>query len=274
MTEVVQAEQTGEPGLPPLTVGQVAERFDVTVRTLHHYDDIGLLTPSGRSPAGYRLYTDADLTRLQHVVVYRRLGFGLETIALLLDDPQADVVGHLRRQRAAVVSRLHEMNDLVTAIDRALEVHVSGTRLTPQEQKALFGDAFSDDYAAEAEQRWGDTPAWQQSQQRTSQYSKQDWQEIKAEEEALASAFAEAMRAGEPPSGERAMDAAEQHRRHVQDRFYDLPHAMHRGLGDLYVTDPRFARTYDDREPGLARYVRDAISANADRHEGARGDGA
>ena len=74
--------------MTPLTVGQVAERFDITVRTLHHYDEIGLLRPSERTRAGYRLYTEDDLTRLQHIVVYRRLGFALEEIALLLDAPR------------------------------------------------------------------------------------------------------------------------------------------------------------------------------------------
>jgi DNA-binding transcriptional MerR regulator len=99
------------------TVGQVAEQLGVTVRTLHHYDAIGLLVPSGRTSAGYRLYTVEDIERLQHVVVYRRLGFALEEIDLLLDDPSADVGEHLRRQREAVMSRLDEMRGLVTAID-------------------------------------------------------------------------------------------------------------------------------------------------------------
>src|ERR1700712_2910097 len=122
MTERAASTRSGaELGVTAWTVGQVAERFGVTVRTLHHYDEIGLLVPSRRSASGYRLYTDADVTRLQHVVVYRRLGFALEEIALLLDDPGVDVAAHLRRQRAAVTQRLDEMTDLVAAIDRALE---------------------------------------------------------------------------------------------------------------------------------------------------------
>jgi len=217
-----------------LTVGQVAEQFGVTVRTLHHYDRLGLLVPSERTPAGYRLYTDEDVTRLQHVVVYRRLGFALAEIANLLDEraladggSAADggaVIGHLRRQRAAVLSRLGEMRDLVTAIDQALEKEMSGIRLTKEEQAELFGDAFSDDYAEEAEQRWGETEA-----------------------------------------SERAMDAAEQHRQHIHHRFYDLTPEVHRGLGDMYLADPRFTKTYEDIKPGMAQYVRDAIHANADR---------
>ena len=249
------------------TVGQVAEQFDITVRTLHHYDEIGLLRPSARSTAAYRLYTEADVTRLQHVVVYRRLGFGLEEIALLLAHPES-VEEHLHRQRTAVMSRLDEMRDLVSAIDQALEKERSGMKLTVQEQKELFGEGFGDEYAAEAEQRWGDTDAWRQSQRRTTQYSKQDWVAIKDEVEALNAAFVAAKRSGEPPTSEQAMDAAEAHRRHIHDRFYDLPAQMHRHLGDMYVADPRFTKNYEDLEPGLAQYVRDAIHANADRQIG------
>jgi len=259
MTETTQAAL--------LTVGQVAERLDVTVRTLHHYDEIGLVAPSERSRAGYRLYTEQDLTRLQHVVVYRRLGFALDEIALLLQEPES-VGQHLRRQRAAVTHRLDELRELVTAIDRALDKEGSGMKLTREEQKELFGEGFSDDYAAEAQERWGETDAWKQSQRRTSQYSKEDWVEVKAEMDTVNAAFVEAKRAGLAPDSTQAMDAAEAHRRHIHDRFYDVSHDFHRGLADMYVADPRFTGTYDDQEPGLAQYVRDAIHANADRHAG------
>jgi len=251
-----------------LTVGQVAEHLGVTVRTLHHYDAIGLVVPSERTPAGYRLYTVEELTRLQHVVVYRRLGFALEEITLLLDDPSADVGEHLRRQRAAVMSRLDEMRALVTAIDRAMEKEMSGIKLTKEEQKELFGDGFSEDYADEAEQRWGETEAWKQSQSRTSKYTKGDWVQMKAEMEAAGSAFVAAMDAGLPATSEEAMDAAEQSRRHIHKWFYDITPEFHGNLGDMYVADPRFTKTYEDIKPGMAQYVRDAIHANADRAAG------
>ncbi|WP_110850968.1 MerR family transcriptional regulator [Georgenia satyanarayanai] len=252
--------------LTVLTVGQVAERFGVTVRTLHHYDAIGLLSPSARSHAGYRLYTEQDVTRLQHVVVYRRLDFSLEEIAQLLDDgTQPALLEHLRRQRSAVVSRLEELAELVTAIDRALEREMTGIDLTREEQRELFGDGFTDEYAAEAEERWGGTEAWRQSQQRTSRYTKADWEEVKAETDAVNAAFVAAMEAGLPPTSEEAMDAAERARLQIHERFYDLSAEFHRNLGDMYVSDPRFTATYDDLRPGLAQYVRDAIHANADR---------
>jgi DNA-binding transcriptional MerR regulator len=267
MTAMTQVNRLA---LSPLTVGQVAEQYGVTVRTLHHYDEIGLLVPGERTSAGYRLYSETDIARLQHVVVYRRLGFALEEIALLLDDVSADVGEHLRRQRDAVKSRLDELSDLVTAIDRALEKEMSGTKLTKDEQKELFGDGFSDDYAEEAEQRWGETDAWKQSQGRTSKYTKADWVEVKAEMDATNSAFASAMADGEPATSDRAMDAAEQHRLHIHNRFYDLTHEFHRGLGDMYLADPRFTKNYEDIRPGMAQYVRDAIHANADRAAGSQ----
>src|SRR5690606_36415228 len=163
-----------------LTVGQVAEGLGVTVRTLHHYDEIGLVVPSERSPAGYRLYTEEDLRRLQHVVVYRRLGFPLEEIGQLLAEG-ADVAAHLRRQRAAVTDRLEELAGLVQAIDKALEAQTNEYGISREEQRELFGDSFDESYAQEAEERWGGSDAWEQSQQRAKSYGKEQWARIKAE---------------------------------------------------------------------------------------------
>jgi MerR family transcriptional regulator, thiopeptide resistance regulator len=249
-----------------LTVGQVAETFGVTVRTLHHYDAIGLVVPSARTRSGYRLYTDADLARLSTVVTYRRLDLPLDEVKDLLDgDGSAEE--HLRRQRAVVVSRLGELEELVTAIDRALEREMTDEPATTEDLKELFGDGFSEEYQQEAQERWGESEAWKQSSRRTKSYTKADWEAIKAEQEAVGAELVAALRAGEPPTSERAMDAAEAHRMQIERWFYDLDHAFHRGLGDMYVADPRFTKTYEDQAPGLAQYVRDAIHANADRHE-------
>ena len=249
-----------------LTVGQVAEAFGVTVRTLHHYDAIGLVVPNGRTPAGYRLYTDADLARLATVVTYRRLGLPLPEVRALLEG-DGTPVEHLRRQREVVTSRLGELEELVVAIDRALEREMNERPATTEELKELFGDGYHEEYQAEAEERWGDTDAWKQSSARTKRYTTADWEEVKAEVDAVNAAFVAALEAGEPATSAAAMDAAEAHRLHIHRRFYDLDHAFHRGLADMYVADPRFTVTYEDQAPGLAQFVRDAIHANADRHE-------
>ncbi|OPX12987.1 MerR family transcriptional regulator [Mycobacterium sp. AT1] len=247
-----------------LTVGEVAQRFGITVRTLHHYDDIGLLTPSRRSAAGYRVYTSADLTCLSQIIVYRRLELSLEEIASLLKD--GDEVSHLIRQRERVTSRLDEMKALVEAIDHALEKAMTNTPMTDDDMRELFGDSF-DDYQAEAEQKWGETEEWKESQRRAKSYGKQAWIQIKSEGEAVEKALSDAFRTGLPADSEEAMDAAEQHRLHVNRWFYDCPPAFHRNLGDMYVSDPRYVANYDETFglPGLAAYCREAIHANADR---------
>ncbi len=250
----------------PLTVGQVAEQFAVTVRTLHHYDDLGLLTPSERTRGGYRSYSRADLDRLSTIVVYRRLGFSLEQIAALLAGPD-DLIEHLHRQRANVTSQLGQLRALVTAIDNALEAAMSKRPATRAELQELFGDGFDEAHEREAEERWGDTPAWTQTRSRTASYTPADWTAIRAEADAVDAAFVDAYQPGAAAGSPAAREAARAHRAHLHERFYDVDAQLHRGLGEMYVADPRFAATYDALAPGLAVYVRDAINAHAD-HQG------
>ena len=120
-------------------------------------------------------------------------------------------------------------------------------------------------YADEARERWGNTEAYRQSQERTARYTEQDWAEIKAAGDDLNERLAAALRAGTAAEDPAAMDLAEEHRRQLDRWFYDCDAEFHRGLGDMYVDDPRFTATYDAVEPGLARYLRDAIHANAAR---------
>lgn len=250
------------------TVGAVARLAGVTVRTLHHYDEVGLVRPSGRTDAGYRLYEAADLGRLRDVLSYRELGFTLEQIARILDDPQGDTVSHLREQHRLVRQRIDRLHDVLSHLEKLMEAEQMGINLTPEEQLEVFGENWlGEEYAAEAEQKWGDTEAWQQSQGRAAALGKDDWVEVKAETDALERELAQALASGVPADDERAMDLAERHRASIE-RFYDCSYAMHRGLGDMYLADPRFTQHYEDVAPGLAQYVRDAIHANADRHEG------
>jgi DNA-binding transcriptional MerR regulator len=164
------------------TVGAVGALTGVSVRTLHHYDHIGLAVPGVRTPAGYREYTDADIERLHLVLVYRSVGMPLNDIRALLDDSSADVLGHLRRQHGLLLEQAERLQHTIKAVEELMNAHRQGIQLTAEEQVELFGTtAFGDEYAAEAEERWGETDAWKQSQQRVSQFSKQDWGAIKAE---------------------------------------------------------------------------------------------
>jgi DNA-binding transcriptional MerR regulator len=247
------------------TVGELARLAGVTVRTLHHYDRIGLVRPSERTAAGYRSYDVRDLDRLQQVLVYRELGFPLEEVATLLDDPDADPAAHLRRQHRLLRDRLDRTRAMVAAVEKEMEARAMGISLTPEERFELFGNGFSDEYQAEAEERWGDTEAWAQSQRRTSAYTKEDWVRIKQEADDVERRFAEAMRSGAPAGSEQAMAVAEEHRQHISRWFYDCPAEMHAGLGRMYVEDERFAAHYEQVAPGLAQYVSTAVQANAAR---------
>jgi len=250
-----------------VTVGRVAELAGVTVRTLHHYDEIGLLSPGSRTSVGYRRYSEEDLERLQQILFYRELGFALEEIATILDDPRADAAAHLRRQHRLLTKRIERLQAMVAAVEFAMEAHQVGISLTPEERFEVFGDLDPEEYAEEAEQRWGDTDAYRQSQRRAASYTKEDWKRITAEAGDVARRLAEAFTAGIAPDSARAMDLAEEHRQHITRWFYDCSYEIHRGLGEMYVADPRFTRHYESYAPGLAPFVREAIRANADRAE-------
>jgi DNA-binding transcriptional MerR regulator len=253
------------------TVGEVARIAGVSVRTLHHYDEIGLLLPSGRSEVGYRLYGPGDLHRLRDILFYRALDFGLEQIAEMLADPEAGAEEHLRRQHRLLRERLADTELLLAAIEDEMEARRMSISLTPEEQLEVFGTDRLAEWTAEAEDRWGGTDAWKESQRRAAAYTKEDWIEVKREADENLRAFAAAMRAGDPATGESAMDLAEAHRRHIGQWFYECSPARHRALAELYVKDPRFERTYEEVAPGLARYVHEAIVANAERAGRLRG---
>ena len=137
--------------------------------------------------------------------------------------------------------------------------------MTPEEKLKVFGDFKPEAHEAEAEQRWGDTPEHQESKRRTKSYRKQDWEAIKAEAAAIYGDLARLMTAGVAPASTQAMDAAERHRAHVTRWFYPCSPQVHRGLGELYVADPRFTAGIDQHGDGLAAYCGQAFAANAER---------
>lgn len=244
-----------------LSVGAVAELTGVSVRTLHHYDHIGLVVPGVRTSAGYRGYTDADIERLHLALVYRSAGLTLDEIRSVLDSPDVDVPAVLAHQHELLLARAEKLNDTIKAVERLMDAHRRGIQLTAAEQAEIFGtNVFDDEYAAEAEERWGDTAAWEQSRQRVSGYTKQDWIAIKAEGDALLADLAQAKRDCVAPGSVRAAELRERHRRSIE-RFYDCDHEMQLCLAQMYVADDRFTRYYDDVEPGLAQYLHDIVAA-------------
>lgn len=245
------------------SVGDLARGLGVSVRTLHHYDAIGLLRPSGRTVAGYRAYSPADVERLSHIVAYRGCGLSLVDIAAVLDAQPADRAAHLRRQLDLLDERAESLAQQRTALHRAWEAHQMGMSLDPEQIVEIFGADDPFEHADEARERWGQTDAFRQSSERTSSYGRQDWAAAQAEAEQVVDAFVSCLAAGEPADGPEARAVAEAHRAQITRWYYDCGYDLHVGLAQMYVADPRFTGYYDKRAAGLAQYVHDAILANA-----------
>lgn len=269
------AAPTPPPGLPGseadapcLRVGEVAKLARVSVRALHHYDHLGLLSPSGRSESGYRLYTPKDLERLQHVLFYRELGFALDEIRDLMADPAFDRREALLQQRRLLQAQAGRLQALLDLIDTTLVSLEGGYGMTREEMFEAFDDFDPSEYEDEAKERWGHTDAYKESARRTKGYTAQDWERFKAESVEINLAVAALMDEGVAPDDPRAMAAVERHRLQIDRWFYPCSREMHARLGEMYVADPRFTATYEKIRTGMARYVRDATAANAARGEG------
>jgi DNA-binding transcriptional MerR regulator len=248
-------------------VGEVAALAGVTVRTLHHYDEVGLLSPGGRTSAGYRRYSDEDLDRLQRILLYRELGFSLETIATMVDDPGVDAEAHLKRQRELLVERQGQLGRMVAAVDRVLEARAMGNALTPEEKFEVFGGFREPEgYAEEAARRWGGTPEWQR---RSLPASKQEWADGEAERAAWATRLVALVDTGVPADSAEAAQLAEEHRAMLGRVMGECTYEVQQRIGDLYATEPvqlGFLIREDEQRPGIGEYVRDAVRANAARH--------
>lgn len=255
-------------------VKEVAALSGVSIRALHHYDEIGLLVPSGRNASGYRLYGDDDLLRLQQILIGRELGLSLEAIRRSLDDPRFDRRVALQAQRAELERRVGRVAEMIRAIDAALAA-LDASETQPEDEtmskidlKKIFDGFDPDQYADEVKQRWGNTGGYKVSMQRRDSYSEEDWMRVRDEQAAIyADAFA-ALTAGKRPDDAEVMDIVERHRLSIDRWFYPCSTAMHRGLADLYESDQRFADNIDKARPGLAKFLVAAIRANAARPAG------
>lgn len=248
-------------------IGEVASLARVSVRLLRHYDGIGLLVPSGRSEAGYRLYRRSDLERLQQILFYRSLEFPLQDIQALMNAPDFDRHAALLQQRALLAQRSSELAQLLGLIDRTL----AELQLTEDQRmgtKAMF-DVFPDldpAHIAEAEQRWGNTTPWQESARRAARHTKADWERLKQEQQEVDTGLAAVFRAGKSPDSPEALAAVEAARLLIERWHYNCSRGFHVRLTAMTGSDERFVRNIDRDCPGLADFLHAAAQANLARH--------
>ena len=248
------------------TVGEVSTLLGVSVRALHHWDETGLVRPSQRSDAGYRLYSETDIMRIQQVLVYRQTGMSLADIKTVLDDPKADAVAHLRRQRDLLQGQVSHLQHMLRSIDTVMEIQLLGAHLSVAEMVEIWGTDWDPVYIEEAQAQWGDTQEWAESSRRKAQMSRADWEQAHEETVALETALVEAMLSGVEPGSPEANALAQWHRKDL-NRWFEVSISKQVLIGRGYVADERFARYYDKRAPGLAAWLKDVIDSGA-RSEG------
>lgn len=240
------------------TVGELARMTGLTVRALHHYDAIGLVRPSQRTAAGYRLYDDGDVRRLYQVLMYRELGLPLDAIAAALDD--ADGADELLRQhRDALVAKRARLDAMIAELDARL---TRGGPMTADDWKAMFDGFDPSVYEAEVKERWGETDAYEESARRARAYGKDDWARYQAEARANGERLIALMRAGAAVTDPAVQAAVDEHRLLIERWFYPCSKEMHKALGAMYTGDPRFRATLDAQADGYAEFLSEAIAAS------------
>lgn len=245
------------------SIGEVAKLAKVSIRTLHHYDAIGLLEPSQRNAAGYRFYTTADLDKLQLILFYRTLEFPLDDIKRFLGKGDYDREAILLQQRELLMARASELAAVVNLINDTLSELRNGEEMT-MGYEAMFGVFPQMDEAIidEAQRQWGDTPAWQQSNARIEKYNRADWQRLKDAMAAMNREAERVFRTGVAPDSPPAIACAERDRLLIHEWFYDCSRAMHARVKDGVSQDPRFVANIDRHCAGLAAWLSAASAAN------------
>lgn len=246
-------------------VKEVAELCGVSVRLLHHWDYVGLVAPSDRLPNGYRLYSEEDVKRIQQALLYRETGMSLDKIKELLNSSQSEE-GHLRIQLELLEEASHQLNQKIKAVHELLEECMNGKTLSAEEKAALMGKDWLPEWEAEAEQKWGKTTDWKESQANLSQMTKSDWQTHREEMQMVEEKMAALCLSGISPDSDQALALIEEYRKICSKNHFEITHAKHVFLGRMYVADERFKSYYDKYGAGLAQWVCAAIEANAHAH--------
>lgn len=247
------------------TIGVAADRVGVTVRTLRHWDEIGLASPSSHTPAGYRLYGPADLDRLHRVVAYRETGLDLDTIRRVLDDATVEIGDTLREQRARLAERIHDLQQLDERLERMVDAHEHGILMSEKEQTEVFGETWDSDRSGMAQSAWGHSPQWAQFAERSATRTREQWQALSDAMSTLQRDLGDAMSRGVTPGNTEADKLVERHRE-IFSYFFPLTRQMQVCLGRMYDSDPGFAAHYDGICDGLATWFRQLIDESARGH--------
>ena len=238
------------------TVKQLSKMAGVTPRTLHHYDDIGLLKPSQVGENGYRYYGEEALIKLQQILFYRELDFPLEEIRRIMGRRDFDLLGALQSHREALQKKSARLSQLLATVDNTIQ-HIQGEKL--MSQKDLF-EGFSEEeqekYAQEAEQMY-DPETVRESNRKWKSYSAAKKEAILAEGRQVYEDMITAMPKG--ASSPEVQAVVERWRKHM-DHFWTPSLEQLIALAGGYNDDPRFKANFDKIHPALAEFMREAVT--------------
>ena len=234
-----------------MQIKEFAEFTGVSVRTLHYYDEIGLLPPAFVDNAtGYRFYDETSLLRMQEILFYRELDFSLKSIAEILSSPHYDKNKALTEQKHLLTLKKERLERLISAIDGALK----GENI----MKAFDNSEF-EKHKAEAKEKWGSTEAYKEHAERTQNYSQQKWNSLAEGMDNIMAAFAACMARGEAPDSAEAQALVKTLQDHITGNYYHCTNEILAGLGQMYVADERFRSNIDKHGDGTAAFISESI---------------
>lgn len=241
-------------------IGEVAKLAKVSVKTLHHYDAIGLLAPTGRSESGYRLYSEKDLSRLQQILFYRELEFSLETIHQIMTAPEFEELQALRKQKAMLEAKQDKLGDVIGLIEKTINIKEEGSMMELKEMFEVFPE-IDKDMVAEEERRWGHTEAHRESMRRAKHYKKEDWEQMKKERDVLYEQMKELFNEDLPVDDPRVLEIVDQQRLLIEKWHYPCSKEFFVKLTEMTSSDEMYVKVIDEECPGLASYTHLAARA-------------
>ncbi len=238
-----------------LSIKKLSTLAGVSVRTLHYYDQIGLLIPQRERENNYRFYTRESLLNLQQILFYREMEFSLEQIAAILNQPDFDLIEALEKHREALKGKAKRLNTLLETVDNTISNLKGQKDMTQTQYFKGFSDEQQAEYEKEAAQKW-DPDLVHESNRRWKNLSQTEKDALMKRGESIILALCDAMPKG-PASTEVQKGIAEW--KEQINFFYDCSDEMLLGLGRMYIEDPRFKATYDRIDPKLAEFKYEAI---------------
>ena len=234
-----------------MQIKEFAEITGVSVRTLHYYDEIGLLKPACVDEfTGYRFYDEGSLLRMQEILFYRELDFSLKSIAEILSSPDYDKNQALKEQKHLLTLKKERLERLISAIDGA----VKGENV----MKAFDNSEF-EKYKYEAKEKWGNTDAYKEHIEKTKNYSGDKWNRLAEAMNDILAEFAVCMKNNEEPDSAEVQELVKSLQNHITENYYLCTNDILSGLGQMYVSDERFKNNIDKHADGTAKFVSEAI---------------